>query len=180
MKCASATDEELLAATATTPECFGEFYRRHERSVLRAFLHRGQDAEVAADLTAETFAVALTVAPRFAPGPTPAVAWLFGIARNVLLASLRRGRVEDATRRRLGMQRLLLDEDLVAAIDRLAAEETLTALDAIEREAIAGRVLDDLSYDELAQRLACSEQVVRQRVSRGLKRLRTAKERGIS
>ena len=122
--------------------------------------------------------MALTAAPRFVPGPTPAVAWLFGIARNVFLTSLRRGRVEDDTRRRLGMQRLVLDDALVAAIDRLAAEEALSDLDESEREAVAGRVLDDLPYDELARRLACSEQVVRQRVSRGLKRLRTAKRQG--
>jgi DNA-directed RNA polymerase specialized sigma24 family protein len=34
-------------------------------------------------------------------------------------------------------------------------------------------VLDERGYDELARTLACSESLVRQRVSRGLKTLRT-------
>jgi RNA polymerase sigma factor (sigma-70 family) len=41
-----------------------------------------------------------------------------------------------------------------------------------QRLAIEGRVLEERDYEELAQRLSCSESVVRQRVSRGLRSLR--------
>ena len=53
------SDEELLAAVPRDPDAFGELYARHERSVLRFMLSRTRDAELAADLCAETFAAAL-------------------------------------------------------------------------------------------------------------------------
>src|SRR5262245_37862184 len=104
-------DEQLLAATANDPRAFGEFYVRHEHAVFRYFFRRVQDAEVAADLTAECFAAALLAADRFRPGDTPAVAWLFGIARNVLGRSAERRRVESRARARLRMGPLVLEDD---------------------------------------------------------------------
>ncbi|MDO9353344.1 MAG: sigma factor, partial [Solirubrobacteraceae bacterium] len=87
---------------------FGAFYRAHEDVVLGYFLRRTGQAELAADLAAETFAQALASRAGFDPQRGPARAWLFGIARHVLARSLERGRVEDETRRRLGMEPLVL------------------------------------------------------------------------
>jgi DNA-directed RNA polymerase specialized sigma24 family protein len=42
---------------------------------------------------------------------------------------------------------------------------------------VKGRVLHERSYDELALSLRCSQSVVRQRVSRGLRSLRQTLER---
>ena len=39
------------------------------------------------------------------------------------------------------------------------------------REALRFRVIEELSYPEVARRLSCSEANARQRVSRGLRRL---------
>jgi hypothetical protein len=47
----SPSDESLLAGTATEPELFGVFYRRHEDRIVRYFLRRGATPELAADLT---------------------------------------------------------------------------------------------------------------------------------
>ena len=52
------TDEDLLASRET--EAFGVFYDRHARTLLGYFARRTQSAEVAADLTAETFASAIS------------------------------------------------------------------------------------------------------------------------
>jgi DNA-directed RNA polymerase specialized sigma24 family protein len=43
-------------------------------------MRRTRDAELAADLTAETFAAALAARARFDPGRGSASAWLFGLA----------------------------------------------------------------------------------------------------
>ena len=59
--------------------------------------------DLAADLTAETFACALESIGSYDPAKGRADQWLFGIARNVLGKSYRRGRVEAAARERLGM-----------------------------------------------------------------------------
>jgi DNA-directed RNA polymerase specialized sigma24 family protein len=49
----------------------------------------------------------------------------------------------------------------------------LAELPEAHRDAIHGRVLEGEGYPDLAQRMGCSEHVVRQNVSRGLRRLRT-------
>lgn len=86
----TASDEDLLGATRRQPEAFGAFYRRHEEGVVRFFMREVRDPELAADLAAETFAAALLSSRRFRRRAEPARAWLFGIARNTLSASVRR------------------------------------------------------------------------------------------
>lgn len=170
-------DSELLARTARDPEAFGVFYRRHERPVLAYFRRRVGQPEVAADLAAETFAAALMAASTFRPGPTPAAAWLFGIARHKLLDSLARGRVDDRARRKLGMQPLELADDALAEIETLesdlAVRRVLDNLPPEQAQAIQARVIDERSYPEIADELASSPSVIRKRVSRGLATLRT-------
>ena len=158
---------------------FVEFYREHEDAVLGFFLRRTSSPELAADLTAETFARALAGRDRFDPQRGEPGAWLFGIARNLLARSLEQSRVEDHARRRLGMERLPLDDDAVArieALDELPALEHFAELPADQRAAVAGRVISEESYAEMAGRLQCSESVIRKRVSRGLRALRTRLE----
>jgi RNA polymerase sigma factor (sigma-70 family) len=171
-----AGDDELLGWTPEDPDAFGAFYRRHEDAVLRYMVARVRDGELAADLTAETFAAALISAPRFRPRPEPAAAWLFGIARNVLRSSVERSRVDDRARRKLGMPPLELSDDDVSGIEALlsdvSARQMLEGLPVEQAGAIEARFFDDASYEDIARRLRCSEAVVRKRVSRGLAALR--------
>src|ERR1700757_3937733 len=108
------TDAELIAATASDPEAFGELYRRHEQTVLAYFIHWTRSPETAADLTAETFAAALASRTTFQLERGEPRAWLFGIARHVLARSIERGRVENEARRRLEMPPLVIDDDALA------------------------------------------------------------------
>jgi RNA polymerase sigma factor (sigma-70 family) len=174
-----APDEELLATTRSEPAAFGVFYGRHEDRVLGYFLARVGDPEVAADLTAETFAAALASVHRFRPRKRkPAAAWLFGIARNNLAMSRRQGRVEARARRRLGMAPIVLtDESIerIAALDRTALT-LVEELPGDQQDAVRARVIDERAYPEIAKDLRCSEAVVRKRVSRGLETLRARME----
>lgn len=171
------TDAELAARTQAQPELFGELYRRHERSVLAYFLRWSPSPEVAADLTAETFAAALESIAGYEHERGEFAAWLFGIARHVLARSLERGRVEDVARQRLGMGAICFDDDAIERIEQLVSLdgsvlEFLAELPDPMRDAIRGRVLEEREYRELAESLACSQSLVRQRVKRGLARLR--------
>lgn len=171
------SDARLLQETPADPEAFGEFYRRHERAVLAFFAHLCRDPELAADLMAETFAEAFESAERYRAELGEASTWLYGIGRHVLLRSVRRGRVQDETRRRLGMAPLILDDDAMERVDELVSSDgraasALNELSGVLREAVAGRVIDEREYRELAQSLQCSESVVRQRVRRGLAKMR--------
>ncbi|MEA2142667.1 MAG: hypothetical protein QOI64_1097 [Solirubrobacteraceae bacterium] len=174
------SDDELLRATPKEPEAFGAFYQRHVDAVLAFFRSRTGNPEVAADLMAETFAAAMLAAPRFKPRREPAAAWLFTIARRKLIDSWRRGQVEDAARRKLGLERLDLDDGGLERIDSLVDEtrapnpltQLMERLPPEQREALRLRVLDERGYDEIARELSCSEAVVRQRVSRATRSLR--------
>jgi RNA polymerase sigma factor (sigma-70 family) len=180
---ARATDEQLLVRTIEDPEAFGPFYDRFEPDVL-AFVYRAtRRADIAADLTAEIFAAALASARAFDPGLGTARGWLFGIARHKLADLWERGRVEDSARRRLGCEPLALTDELIERIEQLGSDTSVNTLALLEdlphdqRMAIEGRVLEERDYAELAVTLSCSESVVRQRVSRGLRTLRQRLER---
>jgi RNA polymerase sigma-70 factor (ECF subfamily) len=173
--------ELLRRHGAGDPDAFVAYYRRNLAGVLSFFLRRTGDPELTADLTAEVFAAALVAAARFRPGEAPARAWLYGIASHKLSDSRRRGRVEDQARRRLALQPLLIDDiDLarveeIASRDREAAglESAIAGLPDEHRDAVLARVVDERSYAEIAAEMQCSEMLVRQRVSRGLKQLRS-------
>jgi len=174
------TDDDLLAATRAEPEAFAVFYRRHVGPLLAYFARRTRDAEVAADLTAETFAAALAGAHRHRPERGPAAAWLYGIARRQLSHATHKGAVEDRARRRLGMGPITLTDEGLERVEALAVagasaailHEGLAALPADQREAVLARVLDEDEYADIATRADTSESVIRKRVSRGLTGLR--------
>jgi RNA polymerase sigma factor (sigma-70 family) len=177
------TDAALLALVATEPEAFGTFYRRHVRAILAYLLSRTREPELAADLCAEAFATALEQADRFDPQRGPARAWLLSIAGSRLIDSIRRGKVEDQARRRLGMPaRALTDRDLerieeLVDISRgLDAEALVADLPPEQREAVLARIVHERDYQDIATELQVSDAVVRQRVSRGLAGMRSRLE----
>ena len=86
------------------PGSFAVFYRRHVEDLVAFFMRRTRNAELAADLTAETFADALVARARFDPGRGSASAWLLGIALHKLARVERRAAAEQRARRRLGME----------------------------------------------------------------------------
>ncbi|HEY5196529.1 MAG TPA: sigma-70 family RNA polymerase sigma factor [Solirubrobacteraceae bacterium] len=171
-------DDALLAGVvAGDPDAFSDFYRRHRPAVTAFFARRVPDREAAFDLTAETFAAVVVSAERFDPGHGPAVAWLLGIASHKLTDSVRRNRVESDARRRLELEPVTLTEADLDQVDdaRLAGPDLcdlVAGLPPEHRDAVTARVIDERSYREIAADLACSEAVVRQRVHRGLRRLR--------
>ena len=175
-------DEELLRRhNAGDPDAFVAYYRRNLSAILSFFLRRTRDAELTADLTAEVFAAALLAAPRFRPGGAPARAWLYGIAAHKLTDSRRRGRVEDQARRRLALEPLIVDDLDLQRVEELAGHDDQTAelesavagLPDEQRDAVLARVVEERSYADIAAEMRCSELLVRQRVSRGLKTLRS-------
>lgn len=173
----------LLAAARGQTAAFEQFYRRYQGPVLGYHLRRTGSPELAFDLASETFAAMVASVERFDPERGSAVGWLFGIASNKLGTALRAGRVEDEARRRIRLERLVLEDEDLARVEELASangEDRLAALLArlpeAQRDAILARVVDERSYPDIARELQCSEAVVRQRVQRGLKFMRTRLE----
>jgi len=173
------SDAALLSAIASRDgTAFAVFYRRHVAAALAYLLRETRDPELAADLAAEVFAAVLLAAGRYAEQGDSATPWVIGIARNKLLMSLRRGRVEARARRRLGFEAVALDDadlDRVVEVAHTGAGRLLQLVDTLpedERVAVRSRVLDERPYRDIATQLSCSELVIRKRVSRGLARMR--------
>jgi RNA polymerase sigma-70 factor (ECF subfamily) len=175
-------DALLLARVADRDEAaFNVLYTTYLPLVLRWTLRETRDRELAADLTAEVFAAAMLAAPRYRRESGSVGAWLIGIAINKLKESRRRKRVEDSARRRLRLEPVVLTDadlelvdEMVGMDDRLQA--LIQALPPDQQKAVVARIVDERSYGDIASEMSCSPSVVRQRVSRGLKNLRSELE----
>lgn len=177
------SDAELIRLAVRDPNAFRGLYDRYAERVLRFFTRRTADADVALELTAETFAQAWVSRKQFRDlAAGSAAPWLFTIARRVLLASVESRRVERATLERLrvdwprGQQAEVRPNE--HWLDGLEAElaNAVVDLPAGQRRAVELRVINGLPYDEIADRLSCSPTAARVRVSRGLAQLRTRLE----
>jgi RNA polymerase sigma-70 factor (ECF subfamily) len=177
------TDGELLERTRLGDrEAFGVLYERRHELVLAFLLKRTRDPEVAMDLMAETFAASLIALADMPPAIAGSAApWLLRIARNTLIDSYRRGRVESAARRRLALEPVQIGDSDIERVLQVEAEADLLIrlgeeLPAEQFEALRARVLDERDYEEIARELECSAAVVRKRVSRAISTLRQARK----
>jgi len=181
----TAPDGELLRRVAGGErDAFSLLYVRYETIIAGYLARRTSDPHLAADLTAETFAAAILGAGGFRDEGQSALGWLLGIARNLLGHAVQRGHIEQRARQKLGIEQIAISDASLERIEALiddadGSNPLLVALDALpraQREAIRAHVLDEQPYAELAMTLGVPEATIRQRVSRGLARLRTTLE----
>jgi len=178
------SDTTLLRAARRDPDAFCEFYDRNARPLLVWLLAQTGDLPTAMDLVAETFAIALRSVTSFrGERPASGRAWLYGIALRLVLRHRETARLERRARDRLGMRREpYLDitdgvaERLVVDQLRPVLERALAGLPERQRQALGLRVIGELDYDEIADRLHTTPVAVRLRVSRALRTLRKALE----
>ncbi len=171
-------------ASRHDPAAFRTVYDRWAEPMFSYFYRRTWDPEVAADLTAETFAVAYQKRWRFKDMGRPAGAWLYGIAGRELKRFRRSKRTELRAVHKLGMVMPVAESDAFARVDELVdlgplrreLEAALALLTAADRNALRLRVLDGEPYSTVAARLGCSEGAARVRVHRALARLGVALE----
>ena len=173
------TDEEFLARTGRGDvTAFEVFYQRWMPAVMSYHRQATGSAELALDLTAETFAAVIASIDRFDSQRGSASNWLFGIARHKLHDSFRRARVEASAREALSWERVVFgDEDLerveqIASQGQFALAQLIEELPGEQRAALLERVVEERDYAAIAADMDCSELLVRQRVHRALRRLR--------
>ena len=168
----------MIGKSADVPD----LYRRHADDLLVFLARRTADVEIALDLWAETFALAIEEAGRYrGRSDAEAAGWLWGIARNQLALYYRRGGAERAAMNRLGLERPEVDAAVEEEITRRAELETIrrelasaiAVLSDGTRAAVEMRVVEELPYPTVASRLGISEPAARARVSRGLQALGT-------
>ena len=179
----------LLPRCEADPDLFAAFYDAYSERILRFLVRRLLDAEVALDLMSETFAKALRRRRQFR-GKTAEeeLSWLFAIASSELSHYWRHGKAERKALQRIGVSvPALTDHELERIEERAGVQaiattlmEELRGLPEDQRHAVELRVVRELTYDEIARAVGVSAQVVRARVSRGLRTLAKAlRDRGI-
>jgi RNA polymerase sigma factor (sigma-70 family) len=177
------SDAELLALTPSTPAAFDVFFVRHGKAIASFLWRQTGDRDVAADLTSEVFAVALESVARYDAAKGDARGWLFGIAKITLLTSYRQQRAERSARERLGHTVSGYSEEAWDEVEARIDASLPGLIDGVddlpraERRAVVARILDERDYAEIAASEDATEAAIRQRVKRGLTRLRKQIER---
>lgn len=170
----------LLVLARKDPRAFAAFYQAYAGRVLVYFARKVFDPEVAADLTGETFALAYERRRQFrGSNGQQEQGWLFAIARHQLYQYWRAGDVERRALERLGLEPPPNPRDDLPMLESVAAMEAqrqrvtaaLGRLPSDQQRAIEARIIREQPYAEIAQEFGVHEQVIRARVSRGLKTL---------
>lgn len=158
----------LIEAAQQDPARFAELYESNFERVYAFLLRRVGSREEAEDLTAEVFHQALVSIGRFEWQGRPFVAWLFGIASNLLRD--RWQRVTKQPELPLEPEQIPGAEDgierralLFQLVDRLPPDQRLV---------IVRRFVEQRSIREIAQELARSEGAIKQLQLRALQSLR--------
>ncbi|MEV0230019.1 RNA polymerase sigma factor [Nonomuraea sp. NPDC050786] len=160
------------------PAAFEAFYRRHVDAVMRFVVRRVSDPHLAADLTADIFLAVLDSAHTYVPGRGSEIAWLYGIARNVVSAQHRKAAREARATDRVAGRRLMDDDDLVRMEERVDAErrmrgalETMRRLPDGERAVLELVAIDQLTVAEAAAALSIRQVTARVRLHRARRAL---------
>jgi len=162
-------DERLqVAAAQGDPARFAELYENNFERVYAYVARRVQNREEAQDVTADVFHQALAGLPRFEWRGLPFVAWLLGIAANVLSDRWQRS----ARQREIvtdDLEQVSVEEDLE---QRAMLYQLVETLPDDQRRVIIRRFVSQRSLREIATELGRSEGAIKQLQLRALQNLR--------
>jgi RNA polymerase sigma-70 factor (ECF subfamily) len=173
MRVAGEKGSRAVAAIGSDPDAFERFYRQHVEAVQRFVARRLDDPYLAADLTADVFVAAIESARSYRRSRGEPVAWLLGIARNVVAGEHRRNAKELRLAARVRGRELVDEEDLVTLHERIDAEsaarslyQELAQLSEAERAVLELVALDGLPVGDAARVLGIGPVAARVRLHR--------------
>jgi len=176
------TDDELIAACkAGKTDAFGELVLRYQDRLLHSLsrtLGRREDAQECAQ---EAFILAYQKLDSFR-GESAFYSWLFRIAWNLAASERRRPRPRTSSieqvREQVGVEPVDRHPDahpehpLEADEERALVWRALDGLAEEYRTALILKEFEEMSYEEMAQLLACPIGTIRSRIHRGREELR--------
>ncbi len=171
------SDAELLRLMlAGDEEAFTALYRRRQAGVYRFALQMSGSETVAEDVTQEVFMVLMRDGQNYDPTRGSLAAFLYGVARNLVLRSFQRERAFVALHDDSDDGDSLADERLVSHDDPLGdltrgemierVRGAVLALPAHYREVVVLCELHEMSYAEAAGVLGCAVGTIRSRLHR--------------
>ena len=154
-------------------ERFAELYDAHFRRLLGYALRRVLPTEDAADVVAETFAVAWRRIDEV-PSGAQARLWLYGVARRVIANHRRRSWRRERLGARLGQHlvQMLPSEFEARSDESVVIRAALDRLDDADRELLTLTTWEGLSPSEIATVIGAPAATVRTRLHRARQRLR--------
>lgn len=170
-----------LARSQVDPQAFVDVYDEYAPVLLRFFAIRVPDAQTAVDLTAETVATVYEKRAGFRGSTAEeASAWIWRIAHNKLARFWRQRSVDRNAMARVGIARAVVADEDLERIDELlwaeaaggAVRAALAELPPDQQAVIRLRYVHERTDREIADELEVTQEVVRARASRGLRRLR--------
>lgn len=166
-----ASDAELVARAKEDREAFALLYRRYAGRVYRYCYSRLGSREAAEDATSQTFYKVLLAIPHYRPGPF--TAWIFTIAHNVVVDSVR-VRQPQAPLEAAGdpPDRAPTPEELAVAADERRSLHALLDRLSVEQRRVVQLRLAGLTTLEIATLTERSPAAVKMLQFRALERLR--------
>ena len=168
-----ADDDLLMRLRGGDEEAFIRLYRRRQGAIYRFALHMSGSAEAAEDVTQEVFLALLRDQCGFDPERGSLSAYLFGIARKLVLRYLERGRSDvplETEGEETNWPELAMMQDPVADLTRREGIEALRravlALPRRYREVVVLCDLEEVDYADAAVLLGCPIGTVRSRLHR--------------
>jgi len=171
---ASQTDEELLVSIHSGDEqAFVSLYRRRQAAIFRFALHMSGSETAAEDITQEVFLALIRDRFGFDPARGTLAAYLFGIARKLVLRHMERGRFDvalDSAVEETPLPELAVDDDPLLDLTHRegldALRRAVLALPRRYREVVVLCDLEEMDYADAAVALGCPIGTVRSRLHR--------------
>ena len=169
-------DQEKLITLAKKGDknAFSEIYRIFLARIFRFIYYLIKDEALAEDLTQDTFVRAWRALPTFSTQKGTLQAYLFRIARNLVIDNQRKRKESALTSDIIEIIESPenLENKIVAKEEKNEVAKALLILDSEEKEAVILRYFEDLSYDEISKTLGKKSGAIRVKVHRALEKLK--------
>lgn len=172
--------EAILIQRAQNGEskAVGELYMQHHEQIYRYVWSKVNDPNLAEDLTGEVFMRMVSRISTYHPTGVPFQAWLYRIARNLIIDHIRKAKSKSA----VPLEAVPFIKDTSAGPSTLIEkkltveklQEALNHIDHDQAEVIRLRFLVGLQINEVAERLQKTAAAVKALQHRGLAALRFA------
>ncbi len=178
------TDVQLMLDVKAGDDASFDFLLQKYRSPLVNFLYRMvRDTATAEDLAQEVFLRVYRARKQYSPS-AKFTTWLFRIATNVALNSVRDNRHQkmqvsldapiddDSTPREIPAKQLRVDERMVERDRTVFIRKAIWALPEKQRAAVVLHKYEEMDYAEIAKILECSESALKSLLFRAYENLR--------
>jgi len=164
------TDSDIVSQSLSTPEEFGEIYKRHGEAIAK-YAEARVNMDRREDVVAEVFVTAFRRRYEYDLQQPNCLPWLYGIARNVVRNEYRWWQRHKFDKLPVEAE-LIADDIAVGVAERLDAQRLLALIapsfDLLRSEERISLELaaEGHSYSEIAAHLDCEVGTVKSRISR--------------